>query len=113
VQCWARFRHALEHLVVAGRLGTVVLTYPSWFTPKEETRAALADARARFGDLDVAAQFRSPKWTDGDACEDTLAFLEDIGIGFVCVDGSVGLPPVVAATSDLAVVRFLGRRQDP
>jgi uncharacterized protein YecE (DUF72 family) len=112
-ECWIRFRHALQPLVDAGRLGTIILTYPSWFTPKDETRAALVDARGRFHDLQVAVQFRSPKWTDGGACEDTLAFLEDTDLGFVCVDGSVGLPPVVAATAATSVVRFLGRRDDP
>jgi uncharacterized protein YecE (DUF72 family) len=112
-ECWRRFRHALQPLVDAGRLGAVLFTYPSWFTPKDETRAALVDARDRLGDLTVGVQFRSPKWTEPACCEDTLAFLEDEGLAFVCVDGSVGLPPVVAATADTAIVRFLGRREDP
>src|SRR4051812_35344332 len=30
-ECWFRFRHALQPLVDAGRLGTIILTYPSWF----------------------------------------------------------------------------------
>jgi uncharacterized protein YecE (DUF72 family) len=110
-ECWARFRHALEPLASAGRLGAVLFTYPSWFTPKEETRAALIDARQRLGDVTMAVEFRSSKWTAPDVCEDTLAFLEDEGLAFVSVDRAGG-SPVVAATAETAVVRFLGRRQD-
>ena len=112
-ECWARFDHALRPLYRAGRLGCVVLTYPSWFTPKDETWAALRAARLQLPDYPLAIDFRSPKWTDGDRCEDTLAFLEDHDLAFVCIDGSVGLPPVVAATAELSMVRFVGRRQPP
>lgn len=112
-ECWTRFRHALQPLVDAGRLGAVLLTYPTWFTPKDETRAVLAGLRDRLGDLPVGVQFRSPKWTEPTMCEDTLALLEDEGLAYVCVDRSASEQPVVAATADLAVVRFLGRREDP
>jgi uncharacterized protein YecE (DUF72 family) len=114
-ECWARFTHALRPLHEAGRLGVVILQYPSWFTPKVETRAALADARNRLRDYRVAVEFRSPKWLAGGGCEESLEWLEAHDLGFVCSDGpSEGpraLPPVVAATTDMAVVRFHGRRQ--
>ena len=112
-ECWARFAHAIRPLARAGRLGCVILTYPSWFTPKDETWAELRLARMRLPDYPLAVDFRSPKWTTDDRCEDTLAFLEDHDLAFVCVDGSVGLSPVVAATAELSVVRFVGRRPPP
>jgi uncharacterized protein YecE (DUF72 family) len=111
-ECWHRFRHALEPLVAAGRLGAVLFTYPSWFTPKDDTRAALVEARDRLGDVPVAVEFRSPKWTAPDVCEDTLAFLEDEGLAYVSVDRPLDTPPVIAATAETSIVRFLGRRQD-
>jgi uncharacterized protein YecE (DUF72 family) len=111
-ECWARFRHALEPLVAAGRLGVVLFTYPSWFTPKDETKATLVEARERLGDLTIAVEFRSPKWTLPDTCEDTLAFLEDEGLAYVSVDRPADSPPVIAATAEMSVVRFLGRRRD-
>ena len=62
----------------------------------------------------LAVEFRSPKWLEGDACEPTLEWLEDQGLGFVCVDGPLqgprALPAVSAVTSDVGVVRFVGRR---
>jgi uncharacterized protein YecE (DUF72 family) len=113
-ECWLRFEHALRPLHTAGRLGVVILQYPSWFTPKAETRSALAAARSRLGDYRVAVDFRSPKWMVGAECEDTLEWLEAHDIGFVCTDGPAAgpraMPPVLAATSEVAVVRFIGRR---
>lgn len=113
-ECWRRFEHALRPLHATGRLGVVILQYPSWFTPKAETRAALVAARLRLADYHVAVDFRSPKWTAGAACEDTLEWLEAHDIGFVCTDGPMAgpraMPPVMAATSDIALVRFVGRR---
>ena len=119
-ECWRRFEHALRPLHHAGRLGVVILQYPSWFTPKAETRSALVAARQRLADYRVAVDFRSPKWLLGSVCEDTLEWLEAHDIGFVCTDGPQAgpraVPQVLAATSDVAVVRFIGRRaieEDP
>jgi uncharacterized protein YecE (DUF72 family) len=119
-ECWARFEHALRPLHSEGRLGVVILQYPTWFTPKPETRAALVTARRRLAEYRVAVEFRSPKWLTGAACEDTLEWLEAHDLGFVCTDGPAtgprATPPVLAATADIAVVRFIGRRtatEDP
>ena len=119
-ECWDRFEHALRPLHDEGRLGVVILQYPSWFTPKPENRAALVAARLRLADYHVAVEFRSPKWLAGAACEDTLEWLEAHDLGFVCTDGPASgpraIPPVMAATADIAVVRFIGRRsaeEDP
>jgi uncharacterized protein YecE (DUF72 family) len=116
-ECWRRFGHALEPLARAGRLGTVILQYPSWWSPKEETLEELAVARGRLAGVRVSVELHSPKWFEGDQCESTLEWLEQTDIGLVCVDGPPAgpraMPEVVAATTDLAVVRFTGRRQEP
>ncbi len=116
-ECWARFAHALQPLHDAGRLGVVVLQYPSWWSPKPETRAAIVAARDRLAGYRVAVELRSPKWLAGGECEATLEHLERHDLAFVCCDGPASgrraMPEVVAATADIAVVRFHGRRQDP
>jgi uncharacterized protein YecE (DUF72 family) len=115
-ECWQRFGHALRPLHEAQRLGVVVLQYPSWFSPKPETRESLAKARMALGDYRVAVELRCPKWFDGDTCEETLEWLEGHDLGFVCLDGpesgARAVPGVVAATTDVAVVRFVGRRSE-
>jgi uncharacterized protein YecE (DUF72 family) len=114
-EAWARFRHALLPLKEAGKLGAVLLQYPRWFTPKDETRDLLYEARQELADLRLCVEFRNHRWLEGDECERTLAFLEQLDLAFVCVDEPQGfdssMPPVVAATSDLAVVRFHGRNE--
>ncbi|HET7488721.1 MAG TPA: DUF72 domain-containing protein [Acidimicrobiales bacterium] len=106
-EAWGRFAHALEPLREAGRLGAVVLRYPRWLRPGQTGRALIAEARARLGGLALVAELRHPRWLDGGECEQTLAFLEDHDVGFVCVDRAVA--PVVASTTDLTLVRFPGR----
>jgi uncharacterized protein YecE (DUF72 family) len=113
-ECWARFAHALRPLHTAGRLGVVNLQYPGWFSPRPESWAELANLRARLPDYRIAVELRSPKWFEDDACEGTLEWLEERGLVLACVDGPPGgvraTPPVAAATADVAVVRFVGRR---
>lgn len=107
-EAWARFRHALAPLVPAGRMGAIVLRYPAWLQPGDTGRALLAEARAELPGVALAVELTHRRWLEGRACEETLAYLEDQDLGFVCVDPREG-PPVVASTSDLAVVRFPGR----
>jgi uncharacterized protein YecE (DUF72 family) len=116
-ECWDRFAHALGPLREAGRLGAVIFQYPGWFTPRPETWAELAQLGSRLEGCRSAVELRSPKWLEGDTCETTLEWLEEFGLAFVCVDGPAAgprsVPLVSAATSDTAIVRFIGRREVP
>lgn len=113
-ECWARFDHALRPLHDSGKLGVVILQYPGWFSPRPEAWGELATIGARLPDYRLAVEFRSPKWFEGDACEGTLEWLEERRLSLVCVDGPTAGPRatsnVAAATADVAVVRFRGRR---
>ena len=114
-EAWARFDHALAPLHRAGKLGGVLLQYPEWFTPKSANREVLAEARDRLPDYDLYVELRSPRWwaTNEDRGR-TLGVLRDAGLVHVVVDAppKSGLPAVVAATADAAVVRFHGRNDD-
>lgn len=108
-ESWSRFDHALRPLHRAGRLGAVVLSYPHWLSPKAEARAEVAAARDRLPDYRIAVEFANDKWLGDDEIDTTLEWLEDHDIALACADATE-LSLVVAATSDLAVVRFHGRR---
>ncbi len=114
-ECWARFDHALRPLHQAGKLGLVVLQYPGWFSPRAEAWQELGSVQARLPEYHLAVELRNPKWFEGDTCEGTLEGLEACGLTLVCIDGPAAgpraSPGVAAATADLAVVRFLGRRE--
>jgi len=115
-EAWDRFRHSLMPLHSAGRLGAVLLQYPRWFGPKEANREEIRQAARRLPDYRLCVEFRHGRWLEGNECESTLGFLESLGLTFVCVDEPAGfassVPPVVATTADLAVVRFHGRNTE-
>ncbi|MDQ2728427.1 MAG: DUF72 domain-containing protein [Actinomycetota bacterium] len=115
-EAWYRFEAALRPLRDAGKLGAVLMQYPEWFTAKKANRAELAAIRARWADLPVCVEFRSPTWlaTPEDR-ERTLETLRDLGLALVVVDAPSAskLPTVVEVTHpDLAVVRFHGRNDE-
>jgi uncharacterized protein YecE (DUF72 family) len=63
----------------------------------------------------MAAEFRNKTWMSEENRDETLEFLRDYGVPYVSLDMPQGhpssVPPVAAATSDLAVVRFHGRSE--
>jgi uncharacterized protein YecE (DUF72 family) len=113
-ECWIRFAHAVAPLRQAGRLGVVIFKYPSWFSPRPDSWEQLATMRRQLAHLDLAVELPNHKWWDGSAADVTLEWLEDHGIGLVCVDGpdrpDEPAAGVVAATAPTSVVRFSGRR---
>jgi uncharacterized protein YecE (DUF72 family) len=114
-EVWLRFVDALKPLVDAGKLGAVLMQYPSWFVPKRDNRDELALMRERMGDLPVCVEFRAPSWFKPSDRDRTLDLLRDLHLALVVVDAPKAskLPTVLEATTDeLAVVRFHGRADD-
>jgi uncharacterized protein YecE (DUF72 family) len=113
---WDEHRLALEPLRLAGRLGALLFQFPPWFGKNRENVAYLLELPARFPDTPVAVEFRGGGWMQGERAARTLALLEDAGLSYVTVDEPQGFPsstpPVVAATSDLAMLRLHGRNAD-
>lgn len=115
-EVWRLFLDAIEPLRSSGKLGSILLQYPHWFHPGEESREQILDARERLGDVASAVELRNALWFSERNAERTLRFLEDHGIPFVMVDEPQGfrssVPPVTAVTSSrLAVIRFHGRNR--
>jgi uncharacterized protein YecE (DUF72 family) len=113
-EVWKRFREALMPLHSAGKLGSVLFQFPQWFVIGRKSKDYLLECKERLPDYLIAVEFRQKLWMEGRNQEETLAFLEEHDIPYVCVDMPQGfdssIPPVAAATSkQLAVVRFHGR----
>jgi uncharacterized protein YecE (DUF72 family) len=109
---WSRFLSALDPLAEAGKLGLLLFQFPPWFTIRRANKQTLLEVAARCAPLRIAVEFRHASWFDGDNAAETLEFLRQHSLPFVCVDMPQGykssIPPVVEATADLAVVRFHG-----
>lgn len=113
-EVWQRFRDALMPLHSAGKLGAVLFQFPRWFVIGRRSKDYILECRDRLKDFRVAVEFRHEDWLSERNREETLAFLEEHDLPFVCVDMPQGfdssVPPVAAATAkDLSVVRFHGR----
>ncbi|MBY8874772.1 DUF72 domain-containing protein [Micromonospora sp. PLK6-60] len=111
-EMWRRFRAALDPIAAAGRLGAVLLQFPPWLAAGDAARRQIVAAARRCAPWRVAVELRHASWFDGTTAVDTLTFLAEHGLTYVCVDMPQGhassVPPIVLATTELAVVRFHG-----
>jgi uncharacterized protein YecE (DUF72 family) len=111
-QAWERFLAALEPLRAAGKLGAILLQFPPWFPISRASKAYIVSCAERVAPRRVCVEFRNHTWMTEDNQKETLDFLSAHDLPYVCVDEPQGypnsIPPVLAATSDLAVVRLHG-----
>ncbi len=111
-QVWTRFLSALEPLAQAGKLGVILFQFPPWFTIRRSNKDYLVEVARRCSPLPVAIELRHESWFRGDNQDETLRFLREHELPYVCVDMPQGhkssVPPVLEATADLALVRFHG-----
>jgi len=115
-EVWRRFLAALEPLRTADRLGCLLFQFPQWMPGGPRNREYIAECVRAASPDRVAVEFRHKSWMEGDWAERSLQFLESVGASYVCVDEPQGfdssIPGVVAATTDLAFVRFNGRNTE-
>jgi uncharacterized protein YecE (DUF72 family) len=111
-QAWDRFLVALEPLQQAEKLGAILLQFPQWFPISRASKDYILSCAHRVAPRRVCIEFRNRTWMAPDNQQETLKFLADHDLPYVCVDMPQGyptsIPPVLAATSDLAVVRLHG-----
>jgi uncharacterized protein YecE (DUF72 family) len=108
-----RFAAALEPLRASGRLGEVLFQFPRYVYPSRGSFGYLKWVAGELPGLRVSVEFRQRRWMDDEHREGTLDFLARHHLAYVCVDEPQGfpssVPPVAAATADVAEVRFHGR----
>jgi uncharacterized protein YecE (DUF72 family) len=112
-QAWERFTTALEPLREAGKLGAILLQFPPWFPISRANKEYIVSCAQRVAPRQVCVEFRNRTWMTPDNQQETLDFLSDHRLPYVCVDMPQGyrdsIPPVLAATAPgLAVVRLHG-----
>jgi uncharacterized protein YecE (DUF72 family) len=111
-QVWERFCSALTPLHDAGKLGAVLFQFPQWFPIGKRNRHYILECKRRCEPYGFCVEFRNRTWLSEDNRDETLDFLRSYAVPYVCVDMPQGhtssVPPIVAATADLAVMRFHG-----
>ena len=114
-EAWQRFLSALEPLHQAGKLGAILLQFPPWFPISRARKDYILACAKRAAPRRVCVEFRNHTWMTPDNQRETLDFLAEHGLPYVCVDMPQGyrdsIPPVLAATSELAVVRLHGHSE--
>ena len=115
-EVWDRFLSALDPLRVANKMGLLLFQFPPWFTIARKNKDYILECARRAAPYKICVEFRNNTWMTEDNVQETLDFLEGHGLPYVCVDMPQGfkssLPPVVAATSDVAVMRFHGHNDE-
>jgi uncharacterized protein YecE (DUF72 family) len=114
-EAWGRFLSALAPLREAGKLGAILLQFPPWFPIGRANKQYILACAQRAAPDRVCVEFRNRTWMTDENRDETLKFLSDHRLPYVCVDEPQGysnsIPPVMAATSDLAVVRMHGHSE--
>ena len=113
---WDRFREGLQPLQDAGKLGAIVFQFPKWFLPSPVSYRFMEDLREWLPDFRIAIEFRQGSWMKEERRQRVLKFLKDRDFTYVVVDEPQGfpssVPPVVAVTAPLGMVRFHGHNRE-
>lgn len=111
-QVWERFLTALTPLHEAGKLGAILFQFPQWFPIGRRNKHYILECKRRCEPMRICVEFRNHTWMSEENRAETLDFLTSYGVPYVSVDMPQGhpgsIPPILAATADLAVVRFHG-----
>lgn len=105
------FRSAVDPLLKAGCLGSVLLQFPYSFHYEIEQRKYLDALLRSFSDLPLAVEFRNNQWYNNR----TLDGLRSYKVAFVSLDlpQIQGNPPLMdVSTASLAYLRLHGRNQE-
>lgn len=112
-QVWQRFLDALWPLHEAGKLKALLFQFPQWFPIGRHNKEYILETKRRCDPMRICVEFRNKTWMSEENQAETLDFLRSYGLPYVSVDMPQGhtssIPPVFAATSDLAVLRLHGR----
>lgn len=63
-ELWQRFRSSLQPLKAAGKLGTVVFQFPSWFIPNRDGYAHILSCAEKLDRIQISVEFRNSIWFD-------------------------------------------------
>ena len=115
-EIFERFHAALEPLRAGGKLGGILMQFPSYVVCRPQSLEYLEWSHEQLRGDEMLVEFRHASWLDEENRANTLRFLEERGMTYVSVDAPVTggknvLPTVVAATTETGYIRFHGRNE--
>jgi uncharacterized protein YecE (DUF72 family) len=116
-EVFARFHAALEPLRSAGKLGGILLQFPSYIVCKQYSFEYLEWARDQLRGDHMLVEFRHRSWLEEENRARVLSFLEELGATHVIVDAPKTdaknlVPTVLALTSRTLYMRVHGRNAE-
>jgi uncharacterized protein YecE (DUF72 family) len=117
-ELFKRFLEGISPLRREGKLGGILMQFPSYVVPKPASFDYLAWAREQLDGYEMLVEFRHASWFEEDGGRrETLRFLEEHGMTHVVTDSprieaKTVVPTVVAVTGPSAYVRLHGRNPD-
>jgi uncharacterized protein YecE (DUF72 family) len=113
-EVFARFHAALEPLRSAGKLGGILLQFPSYIVCKPLSFEYIEWAKEELRGDHPLVEFRHRSWLEEENRAQVLSFLEELGATYVVVDAPKTeaknlVPTVLARTSPIVYVRMHGR----
>jgi uncharacterized protein YecE (DUF72 family) len=113
-EVFSRFHAALGPLRSAGKLGGILMQFPSYIVCKPYSFEYLEWAKEQLGGDHMLVEFRHRSWMEDENRERVLGFLEELGATHVIVDAPKTqarnlVPTVIALTSPVGYVRMHGR----
>ena len=106
------FRAGLDPIAAAGRLGALLIQFPSSFHSTPDAREYVSWLLRAFSDYPRAVEFRHQSWRDADA--DTIARLDGDGASLVLIDepfAELKRSTIQRTKSPLAYFRLHGRNK--
>ncbi|MDY7033904.1 MAG: DUF72 domain-containing protein [Thermodesulfobacteriota bacterium] len=107
-EIFVRFKEGLRPMTESGKLGCVLIQFPSFFWPKKDNFNYLRMCHEMLHEIPIVIEFRNKAWVR----ESTFHFLEDNHIGYCVVDEPQLprlMPFIPKSTSDIAYIRLHGR----
>ena len=105
------FVYGLKPMIDEGRLGCILLQFPSFFWPNRQNLDYIVSCKEQMGNVPTVVEFRNRAWVR----ESTWSFLKDNNLGFCVVDEPSLprlMPFVPQVTSEISYVRLHGRNMN-
>ncbi len=110
-EVFKKFIYGLKPMLDEGRLGCILLQFPSFFWPNRQNHDYIVSCKGRLEGIPTVVEFRNSAWVR----DSTWEFLRDNNLGFCVVDEPALprlMPFVPQATSEISYVRLHGRNKN-